>query len=131
MLVRKTALPAYNVQTAVDAEHALIVAHAVVLEASHIRCLRPMAEAAKRALQLETFNVVADAGYSNGKQVAHCEAVGMMPHVPVMRTVKKQGDGTLYRWRGKPRLGACVQRDFREQEPRSADDALYIVYQSL
>jgi hypothetical protein len=29
-LARQTALPAYNVQTAVDAEHALIVAHAVM-----------------------------------------------------------------------------------------------------
>jgi hypothetical protein len=37
MLVRQTALPAYNVQTAVDAEHALIVAHAVVLDASDIQ----------------------------------------------------------------------------------------------
>jgi transposase len=60
MLVQ-AALPAYNVQTAVDAEHALIVAHAVVLDASDIRCLKPMAEAAKHALGLETFNVVADA----------------------------------------------------------------------
>jgi transposase len=34
MLVRQQALPAYNIQTAVDAEHALIVAHAVVLDAS-------------------------------------------------------------------------------------------------
>jgi transposase len=96
MLVRQTALPAYNVQTAVDAEHALIVAHAVVLDASDIRCLKPMAEAAKHALELETFNVVADAGYSNGEQVAHCEAVGITPYVPVMRTVNNQGDGTLF-----------------------------------
>lgn len=96
MLVRQTALPAYNVQTAVDAEHALIVAHAVVLDASDIRCLKPMAEAAKHALELETFNVVADAGYSNGEQAAHCEAVGMIPYVPVMRTVNNQGDGTLF-----------------------------------
>jgi transposase len=96
MLVRQTALPAYNVQTAVDAEHALIVAHAVVLDASDIRCLKPMAEAAKNALELETFNVVADAGYSNGEQAAHCEAVGMIPYVPVMRTVNNQGDGTLF-----------------------------------
>ena len=44
MLVRQTALPAYNVQTAVDAQHALIVAHAVVLDASDIRCLKPMAD---------------------------------------------------------------------------------------
>ena len=83
MLVRQQALPAYNVQTAVDAEHALIVAHAVVLDASDIRCLRPMAEAAKEALEVDSFDVVADAGYSNGEQAAHCEAVGMMPFVPV------------------------------------------------
>src|ERR1035441_9143653 len=34
MLVRQQALPAYNVQTAVDAEHALIVAHAEIGRAS-------------------------------------------------------------------------------------------------
>lgn len=96
MLVRQTALPAYNVQTAVDAEHALIVAHAVVLDASDIRCLRPMAEAAKKALEIDSFHVVADAGYSNGEQAAYCEAAGMMPYVPVMRTVNNQGDGTLF-----------------------------------
>jgi transposase len=96
MLVRQQALPAYNVQTAVDTEHALIVAHAVVADASDIRCLRPMAEAAKDALEADKFNVVADAGYSNGEQAAHCEAAGMMPYVPVMRTVNNQGDGTLF-----------------------------------
>jgi len=96
MLVRQQALPAYNVQTAVDTEHALIVAHAVVPDASDIRCLRPMAEAAKDALEADKFNVVADAGYSNGEQAAHCEAAGMMPYVPVMRTVNNQGDGTLF-----------------------------------
>ena len=96
MLVRQTALPAYNVQTAVDSQHALIVAQTVVLDASDIRCLKPMAEAAKVALERETFNVVADAGYSNGEQVAHCEAIGIMPYVPVMRTVNNQGDGTLF-----------------------------------
>lgn len=96
MLMRQTALSAYNVQTAVDAEHALIVAHAVVLDAYDIRCLQPMAEAAKRAIEMDSFKVVADAGYSNGEQVAHCEAAGMVPYVPVMRTVNNQGDGTLF-----------------------------------
>jgi transposase len=37
MLVRQTVLPAYNVQTAVDTEHALIVAHDVVLDAIKYR----------------------------------------------------------------------------------------------
>jgi transposase len=96
MLVRQTALPAYNVQTAVDTENALIVAHAVVLDASDIRCLKPVVEAAKKALEIDSFKVVADAGYSNGEQVAHCEAAGMVPYVPVIRTVNNQGDGTLF-----------------------------------
>lgn len=39
---------------------------------------------------------MADAGYSNGEQVAHCEAAGMMPYVPVMRTVNNQGGGGLF-----------------------------------
>src|SRR5437660_385798 len=41
--------PAYNVQTAVDAEHALIVAQ-VTTEANDQRSLLPMAEAAKQAV---------------------------------------------------------------------------------
>ena len=58
------------------------MAHAVVLDASDIRCLKPMAEAAKKALEADSFQVVADAGYSNGEQVAHCEAAGMMRTFP-------------------------------------------------
>jgi len=96
MLMRQNTLPAYNVQSAVDTEHALIVAHDVVLDAADNRCLQPMAEAAKAALGKETFNIVADAGYSNGEQAANCEAAGMMPHVPAARTVNPKGNGTLF-----------------------------------
>ena len=66
-------------QSAVDSEHALIVAHEVVLNAADNRCLLPMAEAARTALGVQTFHVVADAGYSNGEQAAACEAAGMLP----------------------------------------------------
>jgi hypothetical protein len=58
MLVRQQALPAYNIQTAVDTEHALMVTHAVVLNASDIRSLRPIVEAAKRALGVDSFPIV-------------------------------------------------------------------------
>jgi hypothetical protein len=54
-----------------------------------------MADAAKCALQVDTINVVADAG-SNGEHFAHCEAAGIVPYLPVMRTVNNQGDGTLF-----------------------------------
>ncbi len=43
-------VPAYNVQAAVDAEHALIVAQQVTTEATDNRSLLPMAEAARQAL---------------------------------------------------------------------------------
>ena len=88
--------PAYNVQTAVDAEHALIVAHAVTLDAADNRQLEPMAEAAKKALGADRLNIVADAGYSNGEQAGRCEAAGLMPHVPANRAVNNQGAGTLF-----------------------------------
>jgi transposase len=89
--------PAYNVQTAVDAEHGIIVAQQVTTEASDNRSLLPMAEAAKRALDNpEALNVVADAGYSNGEQATGCEQRAILPHVPANRAINNKGDGTLF-----------------------------------
>jgi transposase len=63
--------PAYNVQTAVDAEHALIAAQQVTTEATDNRSLLPMAQAAKQAVGApDSLNVVADAGNST-----HSEAL--------------------------------------------------------
>lgn len=91
-------VPAYNVQTAVDAEHALIVAQQVSDEATDNRSLQPMAEAAQAAVGApgQTLHVVADAGYSNGEQAEACEAQGIVPHVPANRGVNNRGDGTLF-----------------------------------
>jgi len=96
MPVARTNAPAYNVQTAVDAEHALIVAHAVTLDAGDNRQLEPMAQAARQALDGDGFHVVADAGYSNGEQAEACEAAGIVPHVPVQRAINNHGGGTLF-----------------------------------
>jgi transposase len=89
--------PAYNVQTAVDSEHAIIVAQKVTDHGADNRLLLPMAEAAKQAVgEPESLNVVADAGYSNGEQAEACEAHGIVPYVPVNRSINNQGDGTLF-----------------------------------
>ena len=89
--------PAYNVQTAVDAEHALIVAQQVTTEATDNRSLLPMAQAAKQAVGVpDSLHVVADAGYSNGEQAEQCEQQGIVPHVPANRSVNNKGDGTLF-----------------------------------
>jgi transposase len=91
-------LPAYNVQTAVDAEHGLIVAQQVTGEANDTRSLLPMAEAAHQAVGQPSapIHVLADAGYSNGEQAAACESKGILPHVPAHRGVNTQGGGKLF-----------------------------------
>ena len=89
--------PAYNVQTALDADQGLIVAHQVTTEGNDLYCLQPMAEAAKDAVGApETMHVVADTGYSNPEQVAHCEQQGIVAHVPPHRSKNNQGDGGLF-----------------------------------
>jgi transposase len=91
-------VPAYNVQAAVDSEHALIVAQQVTTEATDNRCLLPMAEAAQAAVSApgQVLHVVADAGYSNGEQAEACEAKDIVPHVPANRSVNNHGDGKLF-----------------------------------
>jgi transposase len=89
--------PAYNVQTAVDAAHALVVAQQVTTEPTDHHSLLPMAEAAQQAIgPSATMNVVADAGYTNAQQIAACEQRGIVPHVPAQRGVNNQGDGTQF-----------------------------------
>jgi transposase len=95
-LLRGQLGPAYNVQTAVDAAHGVIVTHAVTNEATDNRSLQPMAEAAREALGVDTLNVLADAGYWNGAQAAALEAQGIIPHVPANRSANTTGGGTLF-----------------------------------
>lgn len=84
-------------QTAVDTENALIVAHKVTTNANDQRMLLPMAEAAKQAVGSPTsLNVIADGGYSNGEQSETCEAQGIVPYVPPKRTVNNHGGGKLF-----------------------------------
>jgi hypothetical protein len=45
-----------------------------------------MAAASKDALAVDALTVVADAGYSNGKDAAACESEGITPCVPANRS---------------------------------------------
>jgi transposase len=93
---RQGKVPAYNVQIAVDSEHAIVVAQQVTTEANDVYSLLPMAEAAKAAVGGPAeLHVVADAGYANGEQGEACERQGIVPHVPAPRGVNSQGDGHL------------------------------------
>jgi hypothetical protein len=79
---RGTGIVGYNVQTAVDAEHHLIVAHEVI-NVGHDRAqLEPMARKAHDAMGCEELTALADRGYFNGEQVPACEGTGISPCVP-------------------------------------------------
>jgi len=82
---------AYNAQIAVDAEHKLIVAFDLTNEGNDYRQLHPMAVQGKEAVGAEEVTVVADTGYSNGKQGARCEQDGITAIVPRAETVNPNG----------------------------------------
>lgn len=83
---------AYNVQTAVDAKHALIAAFEVTNDGNDHHQPLPMAHAAQAALQAKTLTVVADTGYRNGEQAAQCEALGITAVVPAPTVVNPKGE---------------------------------------
>jgi transposase len=131
MPVAGTKAPAYNVQTAVDAEHALIVAHAIVLNAGDNGQLQPMAEAAQKMLQVDSLHVVADAGYSNGQQAAQCEQAGILPYVPGKRGVNNQGNGSFFgreqfRYKSETDTYLCPEnKTLKRKQLSRKDKAIY------
>ncbi len=79
---RGTGVVGYNVQTAVDTEHHLIVAHEVTNLGHDRTQLEPMALKARAATGCEALTALADRGYFNGEQVLACEGTGVLPCIP-------------------------------------------------
>jgi hypothetical protein len=83
----------YNVQTAVDAKHNLIIAQDVTNAAGDRDQLSPMARAAQAVLPDATPVVVADQGYYHGAEIKTCLAAGMTPLVPRPTTSANEARG--------------------------------------
>ncbi|WP_407118692.1 IS1182 family transposase [Bradyrhizobium sp. LMG 9283] len=84
----------YNVQTAVDDKHKLIVASEVVNDSSDVGQLHAMAMAAKEALEVGALQALADEGYYSSRELKACEDDGITPYVPVPEgnaRLEKQG----------------------------------------
>lgn len=81
MHTRQGAEVCYNVQSAVDAKHKLIVEHEVTNEAVDYQQLSAMAQAAKETLGVEKMNVVADKGYYSNHEVERCVESGITPYM--------------------------------------------------
>ena len=83
----------YNVQSAVDAEHHLIVDHEVTNVGHDRTQLQPMADRARSVMQADALAAVADRGYFNGEQIVACETSGIQVHVPKPQTSNSQARG--------------------------------------
>ena len=83
----------YNVQSAVDTKHHLIVTHEVMNFGIDREQLSPMAERARDALDVEAIEVLADKGYFNGEEIAACEEAGIDVYVPKPATSNSRAQG--------------------------------------
>lgn len=76
----------YNVQTAVEAENHLIVAHEVTMQGYDRDALSMMAVAARDAMAPDQIEAIADKGYYKSEEILACEQAGTEVVVPKPQT---------------------------------------------
>jgi len=79
---RGSGMVGYNVQSAVDTRHHLIVAHEVINVGSDRDQLSDMTDRARAAIGSEVIEVVADRGYYKGEEIVACEQAGNTVYLP-------------------------------------------------
>jgi len=87
-----TGMVGYNVQTAVDTQHHLIVAHEVTNVGHDRGQLANMAGQAKDAMGVEALDVLADRGYFSGEEILACGPLGVTPILPKPLTSGSKAD---------------------------------------
>jgi transposase len=88
-----TGIVGYNVQTAVDAQHHLIIAHEVTNVGNDRGQLASMAQQAQTAMDRKDLEIVADRGYYKGEEILACHTAGMTPLVPKPLTSGSKAEG--------------------------------------
>ena len=93
MKSRGAGIVGYNVQTAVDTEHHLIIAHEVTNVGSDRSQLKNMSEQAKEVIASKELSVVADRGYYNGEEIKACDDAKIKAYLPKCQTSGNQAKG--------------------------------------
>ena len=83
----------YNVQTAVDAEHHLIVTHDVTNQNNDRDFLTRMGTKARAEMGVEELEVVADRGYYKSQEIKASEEAGLIAYVPRSHTSNNKARG--------------------------------------
>jgi transposase len=94
---RGTGMVGYNVQTAVDTKHHLIVAHEVTNIGNDRNQLTSMAKQARTAMNTKDLTVVADRGYFKSKEILSCHEAGITANVLKPETSGKRAKGMFRR----------------------------------
>jgi transposase len=90
---RGSGVVGYNVQTAVDTEHHLIIAHEVTNVGNDTAHLANMAEQAKAILAVDKLEAVADRGYFDGEQILSCARAGIEVTLPKPQRSGSKSEG--------------------------------------
>jgi transposase len=90
---RGTGIVGYNVQTAVDTQHHMIVAHEVTNIGHDRTQLAAMATAARDAIGHKDMTALADRGYFKGEEILRCEQEGIKTLVPKPLTSGSKAEG--------------------------------------
>lgn len=93
IITRGAGMVGYNVQTAVDIKHHLIVAHETTNIGNDRSQLANIVKQAKEEIGMNELTVVADRGYYNGKEIKACEDVGITTYLPKCQTSNNQARG--------------------------------------
>ena len=90
---RGSGVVGYNVQTAVDAKHHLVVTHEVTNQGTDRAQLSSMGQQTQEALGTDKLTALADRGYYAGPEILKCEQVGINALVPKSHTSNNLAKG--------------------------------------
>ena len=90
---RLTGVVGYNVQSAVETEHHLIISHEVTNQVSDRGQLPKIAAQAKEALGFSAIEAIADAGYYRGTDLIACADIGITALAPRTNTSNAKAEG--------------------------------------
>jgi transposase/ribosome-associated translation inhibitor RaiA len=90
---RGTGMVGYNVQTAVDTQHHLIVSHEVTNVGHDRTQLSNMAFKSREATGSDALEVIADRGYYKGQELLTCDQAGITAFVPKTMTSNNKALG--------------------------------------
>ena len=90
---RDTGVVGYNVQSAVDTKHHLIVAHEVTNVGTDRNQLSRMAQLARTALGVRKLEAIADRGYYSGDEIVACETDDITVYIPRVLTSTARAQG--------------------------------------